>query len=220
MPTRSTCTWIDDQRKDYIDPKIHKQRYRPKKLQTHNLPTDDVENINSTNKGKLYYSLRRRGLFPEEQKGRSKGSRGTAELLYIDQHILNESKTKRKNLTMAWIDCKKAYDMLSQRWIINCFKMYKISNGFIKVIEKNIKTWRVEVTTGGISLAEGKILRGIFQGDALSLLLFIITTMPLNAYSENTQPDTNLVDRKKRSIPKWTWMTLNYLQKIKKIWEL
>ena len=27
-----------------------------------------------------------------------------AELLYIDQHILNESKNRRKNLAMAWID--------------------------------------------------------------------------------------------------------------------
>ena len=35
-----------------------------------------------------------------------------AELLYIDQHIINESKTKRKkNLAMVWIDNKKAYDM-------------------------------------------------------------------------------------------------------------
>ena len=41
----------------------------------------------------IYYSLQSRGLFPEEQKGCRKGSRGTAELLYIDQHILNESKT-------------------------------------------------------------------------------------------------------------------------------
>ena len=37
----------------------------------------------------IYYSLRSRGLFPEEQKGCRKGSRGTAELLSIDQHIQN-----------------------------------------------------------------------------------------------------------------------------------
>ena len=41
---------MDDQRKNHIDPKGPKQRNRPKQLQTHNLPTDDVENINSTNK--------------------------------------------------------------------------------------------------------------------------------------------------------------------------
>ena len=47
-------------------------------------------------------------LFLEEQKGCRKGSRGTGELLYIDQHILNESKTRQKILAMAWIDLKKA----------------------------------------------------------------------------------------------------------------
>ena len=55
----------------------------------------------------IYYSLRSRGLFPDEQKGCCKGSKGTAGLLYIDQHILDESKTRRKNLAMAWIDKKK-----------------------------------------------------------------------------------------------------------------
>ena len=49
----------------------------------------------------IYYSLTSRGLFPDEQKGYCKGSRGSAELLYIDQHILNESKNRRKNLAMA-----------------------------------------------------------------------------------------------------------------------
>ena len=35
------------------------------------------------------------------------------------------------------------------------------------------------MTTGGRSLAEAKIQRGIFQGDALLPLLFIIVIMPL-----------------------------------------
>ena len=80
MPTMSTRTRMDDQRKDYIDPKGPKQRNRPKQLHTHNLPTDDVENINSSNKRKNYYPLKNRGLFSEEQKGCHKESRGTAEL--------------------------------------------------------------------------------------------------------------------------------------------
>ena len=52
MPSRSTRTWLDDQRNDHIDPEGPNQRNPSKQLQTHNLPTDDVENINSTNKGK------------------------------------------------------------------------------------------------------------------------------------------------------------------------
>ena len=87
-------------------------------------------------KEEIYYSLTSRGLFPDEQKGCCKGSRGTAELLYIDQHILNENKTRQKNLAMAWIDYKKAYDMVLHGWIINCLKMNKISHEVINFIDK------------------------------------------------------------------------------------
>ena len=88
----------------------------------------------------IYYSLTNRGLFPEEQKGCRKGSRGTGELLYKDQYILNESKTRRKNLAMASIDYKKAYDMVPQRWVLNWHKMYKISDEVKNFIEKTMKT--------------------------------------------------------------------------------
>ena len=106
---------------------------------------------------KIYYSLISRRLFPNEQKGCRKGSRGTAELLYIDKHILNESKNRRKNIAMALRDNKKAYDMVPQSWIINYHKMYKISHETIHFIEKTMKNWRVELTAGGKSLAETKI---------------------------------------------------------------
>ena len=81
---------------------------------------------------------------------------------------------------MAWIDYKKAYDMVPQSWIINCLKMYKISHETINFIEKTMKNWRVELTVGGKSLVETKIQIGICQGDALSPLLFIIAMMPQN----------------------------------------
>ena len=120
----------------------------------------------------IYYSIISRGY--------RKGSRGEAELLYIDQHILNESKNRRKNLAMTRIDYKKVSDMVPQSWIINCLKMYKISHETINFIEKTMKNWRVKLRAGGKSSAETKIQRGIFQGDPLSPLLFMIAMMPLN----------------------------------------
>ena len=42
----------------------------------------------------IYYSLTSCRLFPDEQKGCCKGSRGTAELLDINEHILNESRNR------------------------------------------------------------------------------------------------------------------------------
>ena len=124
----------------------------------------------------IYFSLISSGLFPEEQKGCHKESKGTGELLYIDQHILNKSKTRRKNLATKWhIDYKMAYDMVLQSWIINCPTMYKISNEVINFIKKTMKTWRVELIAGGKSSAETKI-----QRESPSPLLFIIAIMPLN----------------------------------------
>ena len=43
-----------------------------------------------------------------------------------------------------------------------------------------MKTWRVELTAGGRRLAEAKIQRCIFQGNAPSPLSFIISMMSLN----------------------------------------
>ena len=57
----------------------------------------------------IYCSLTSHSLFPEEPNGCHKGSRETAELFYIDQHILIESKTRWKKLGMAWIDYKKRH---------------------------------------------------------------------------------------------------------------
>ena len=58
--------------------------------------------------------------------------------------------------------------------------MYKISYEVINFIEKTMKTWRVELTAGGKSLAETKIQRGIFQGEALSPLQLIVSMIPLS----------------------------------------
>ena len=49
--------------------------------------------------------------------------------------------------------------------------MYKISDEIINLIEKTMKTWRVELRAGGKSIAEAKIQKGICQSNALSPLL-------------------------------------------------
>ena len=81
---------------------------------------------------------------------------------------------------MALIDDKKADDMVPQNLIIICLKMYKISHEVINFIEKPVKTWKMELTAGGRSLAEAKIQRVIFQGDAIAVLLIIIAMILLN----------------------------------------
>ena len=138
MPTRSTRNRMEDQRKDHIDPEGSLQRNHPKQLQTHNMTTDEVENVNSTNKGWDLQLVNKSRIVQRGTERMPQRSRGTRELLYIDQHILNENKTRRKNLPMAWIDNKKAYDMVPQSWIINCLKMYKICHKLYQENHENL----------------------------------------------------------------------------------
>ena len=51
-PTKRTHTWMDDQKKCHIDPEGPCQGNCREQLQIHNLPTDNVENIIGTNKGR------------------------------------------------------------------------------------------------------------------------------------------------------------------------
>ena len=56
--------------------------------------------------------------------------------------------------------------------------MNNISDEVVNFIEETMKIWRVELAAEEKSLAETKIQRGIFQGDALSPLLFTDATQP------------------------------------------
>ena len=59
----------------------------------------------------MYGHLSCQELLPNEQKGCRKNSRGTKEQLLIDKAILTNCRRRITNLSMAWIDCRKAYDM-------------------------------------------------------------------------------------------------------------
>ena len=65
----------------------------------------------------IYVHLDQEKLLPKEQKECRKGSRGIKDLLYIDRAVIKEVKSKSKNLAMAWIDYKNAYDMVPHSWL-------------------------------------------------------------------------------------------------------
>ena len=101
----------------------------------------------------IYNSLISRRIFSEEQKGWRKRNRGTEELLCIDQYILIDSRKRRKNLVMAWIDYKMTYDMIPKSSILHCLKRYRIPDQVIQFIEKTMEIWIVESTIGRKSFA-------------------------------------------------------------------
>ena len=51
-----------------------------------------------------------------------------------------------------------------------------------------MKSWRVELISGEENLGEGNIRRGIFQGDSLSPLLFVVCLLPLTHILRDAAP--------------------------------
>ena len=80
---------------------------------------------------------------------------------------------------MAWIDYKKAYDMVPHSWVLKCLEMVGAAKNIVSIISSNMLNWKTVLTSGGTVLGQVDIKRGIFQGDSLSPLLFIVIMLPL-----------------------------------------
>ena len=145
-----------------------------------------------------YTFLEQRSLLPEEQKGCRKGSRGTGDLLYIDRMLLQEVKRRNKNLAMAWIDYRKAYDLVPHSWILECLENLGVNEEIRRIVKESMKSWKVELTCGNDVLGEVKIERGIFQGDSLSPLLFVIILIPLTNILRKASPGYEFASSKEK----------------------
>ena len=53
--------------------------------------------------------------------------------------VLNDYKKRHTNLGMAWIDYKKAYDMIPHSWILKNLELVQVSENIVQFIRKSIK---------------------------------------------------------------------------------
>lgn len=129
---------------------------------------------------KTYQFLSDNDLLPAEQKGGRKRSQGTKDQLVIDKVILRHCKRRHTNLCTAWIDFKKAYDLVPHSWIVETLKMFGIAENVIQLLQGSMKDWKTKLYSNSEYLADVDIRRGIFQGDSFSPLLFVIALIPIS----------------------------------------
>ena len=89
-----------------------------------------------------YTFLNEHRLVPSEQKGCKRGSYGCKDQLLINKMILEDCQTKKKNLSTAWIDYKKAFDSVPHTGIIKCMEIYKICPVTVNFIAESMKCWK------------------------------------------------------------------------------
>ena len=99
------------------------------------------------------------------------GLRGTKDQLLFDKRVLKDCKKRHTNLSMAWIDYRKAYDIVPHSWVNACMEMFGIAENLRTFLQKSMQQWRLSLVANGEDLGEVNVKKGIFQGDSLLPLL-------------------------------------------------
>ena len=58
-------------------------------------------------------------------------------------------------------------------------ELFGIADNVRNILEKSMEQWKLSPTFSGKDLGEVYVNRGIFQGDSLSPLLFVLSMVPL-----------------------------------------
>ena len=124
----------------------------------------------------MYDYFEQKKLLPEEQKLCSRGSYRTKDQLLIDKTVFKDCKKRHTNLSIAWIDYKKAYGFVSHSWINEFMELFGITYNVRNFLEKRME---LSLTSKGEDLEEVNLKRRIFQGDILSPL-FALSMVPLS----------------------------------------
>ena len=123
-------------------------------------------------------------IITTEQAAGKKGVWGCTEQLLINKSIMSEVRNKKRNLTTIWLDYKKAFDSVPHEWLIKPLHLAKLPEDLIRAIENLTSQWcTVLQLKGEEEVIESDIIyfsKGIFQGDSLSVLLFILSVNPLS----------------------------------------
>ena len=139
-------------------------------------------------------------IITQEQTAGKRGVWGTLEQLLINKNIMNEVRRMRRHLTTIWLDYRKAFDSIPHSWLIKSLKLAKVPDNITNAIENLTQSGYIVLHLNGnnanVASSLIKIIKGIYQSDSLSVMLFVISLSPLShmlrmrkgyAYGKNRQ---------------------------------
>ena len=121
---------------------------------------------------RTYSHLEQNYLSPLRQKGCRWGSYGCKDKLMTNKMILGNYKKRKRNLSCAWIDYKKAFDSVPHEWILTSLELFKLSPRVKGFLKHKIKNWKTQLTL----YREQRVAHQHQKGD-LTGRLFIPTTI-------------------------------------------
>ena len=154
---------------------------------------------------KIYNKLLLNRIFPavnpilrRNQNGFRKGRSTITQILAL-RRIIEEMKFGNKELTIVFVDFKKAFDSINREVMFEILGLYGIPDKIIKAIKAlhtNTKS-RVITPDGETELFD--IVAGVLQGDTLAPLLFVIVLDYVLRISLDANKTKGLLLKPKRS---------------------
>ena len=121
-------------------------------------------------------------IISQEQAAGKRGVWGTLEQLLISKNIIQEVKRMRKNLTIIWLDYRKAFGSIPHSWLIKSLKLAKVPDNIINAIENFTQSWdtilHLNDNNDNVASSLIKIVKGIYH--SLSVMLFVVSLNPFS----------------------------------------
>ena len=139
-------------------------------------------------------------IITEEQAAGKRGSWGCSDQLLINKMIYDQVAGNRRNLVTMWLEYKKAFDSIPHSWLIRSVELAKVPGKIITAIKQLMLRWRTKVCLysedASVETDFISYLRGILQGDTLSLILFVLSVNPLSFLLEKREGYKASIDDK------------------------
>lgn len=107
---------------------------------------------------------------------------GTAKIIYLN--VCEEVKHFKRNLSVAWIDYRKAFDSVPHDWLLEILSVIWAPQHIQTFLRRVIPLWSTTLRVGygqkQQTSSQIRIKRAVFQGDSLSPLLFCLSLVPLS----------------------------------------
>ena len=111
------------------------------------------------------------GVLPAEQKAIRKGTGACQDALTVNMAVANEAKRDKRDLSVAWVDYRKAYDLVPHRWLKAMLWAVRAPKPIRALVRQVVKMWATDLclwTPDGPKHIPMDMKRGIYQGDSLS----------------------------------------------------
>lgn len=118
-----------------------------------------------------------------EQRGAKSGCSGTTDNLMIDRMVTQDCYRGKRNLSMAWVDVRKAYDSVDHNWLIEMMEVHRVPAWIGKVIKHLSASWNTKIVAttnqGSETSTTIRFHKGLPQGNALCPRLFPLCLNPV-----------------------------------------